>query len=280
MRSILFFWILLSGAACSEIPPVINPIEDSGGETGDTTSIGGQDRQVLIEEFSGVRCVNCPAGAAAIEGLLDTYEERLWAISIHAGFFARTYPESRYDFRTPDGNSLLTFLGEPLGYPTAVINRRVFDGEGDLQLGQPLWPGFIQQELQRPRQLAVGLSRTFDPLTLELTVTVQIEVDADLVATDIRLSLALTEDGIVDRQLTPDGERDDYVHNHVLRDMITNFDGNPLPAPLTAGQRLTRSFRYTLDPGWNAEKCTLIAFVHLGGERKEVLQANGVGVVE
>src|ERR1700741_1300369 len=86
------------------------------------------DRKVLIEEFTGVRCVNCPDGSAEIENLLSLYGGNLVAVSIHSGFFSDPYPDNLYDFRTPEGDQLLNYLGQPLGYPTAVIDRKLFNG--------------------------------------------------------------------------------------------------------------------------------------------------------
>ena len=122
----------LFSLGCDEISPKINPIVDQGDcPLVDESVVSGQERQVLIEEFTGVRCVNCPAGSQAIEDLLAIPGERLVAISIHAsGPFSPPYPESLYDFQTPDGENLLNFLGIPLGFPTAVVNRHQFAGEG------------------------------------------------------------------------------------------------------------------------------------------------------
>jgi len=279
MRNVLFCLLLLI-SACSEVPPEINPRMDGMQDPGDTATVDVQERQVLIEEFTGVRCVNCPAGAAAIERLMEQHEGRIIAVSIHAGFFARPYQEtSRYDFRTNAGNSLQSYLGEPLGYPTAVVNRRRFEGEPDLQLGQSLWPGYVQQELARPPRLYLDMDVNYNAVSRNLDVTVQLSVAEDIPEEEIRLSLALTEDGIADAQLTPEGEKPDYLHNHVLRDMITPFDGTPLETPLTSGENRSQRFSYQLPEAWQTERCHLVAFVHLAGEQKEVLQAIERGLV-
>lgn len=273
MRSLLFLFLLLLTSACSEIPPEINPRMDGAPTGADTSTVDIQERRVLIEEFTGIRCVNCPAGAAAIKRLIEQHENRVVALSIHAGFFARPYQEtSRYDFRTSDGNSIQSYLGEPLGYPTAVINRRRFDGEPDLQLGQSLWPGYVQQELARPPQLYLDIEAAFDAADRSLDITVYLSIADDISAEAVRLSLALTEDGIEDAQLTPEGEKSDYIHNHVLRDMITPFDGTTIDTPLLTGENRSIRFRYQLSEEWRAEHCRLVAFVHLAGESKEVLQ--------
>lgn len=279
IRFLIILWLLIP--ACSEIPPEINPRMDGGQNPADTSGVEVQERRVLIEEFTGIRCVNCPAGAAAIERLIEQHEGRVAAISVHAGFFARPYQAtSRYDFRTSDGNSLQSYLGEPLGYPTAVINRRRFEGEADLQLGQSLWPGYVQQELARPPQLYLDIEAAYEPASRSLDVTVRMSIAEDIPEENVRLSLALTEDGIADAQLTPEGEKSDYLHNYVLRDMITPFDGTPLDTPLSAGENRSRRFTYQLLNEWQPERCHIVAFVHLAGERKDVLQVAETGLLK
>ncbi|MDX1942235.1 MAG: Omp28 family outer membrane lipoprotein [Saprospiraceae bacterium] len=262
-------WLL----SCEEIPPVINPIDPNPG--------GGEvQRNVLVEEYTGVRCVNCPAGSEALQALINIYGERLVVVSFHAGFFAPPYSESKFDLRTADGDNLLNFLGSPLGYPAAVVNRKLFDSEPRLQLGQGQWPGYIAQEIAIAPKVKVELQRNYNDANRQLNLTVNLEILETLDATDVRLSVALTEDDIEDVQLTPTGKQADYKHKHVLRDMLSNFDGNPLTESLSVGAKIAKNFTYTIPADWNADKCKLVAFVHIGGDKKDVLQVAQVKVIQ
>lgn len=283
MKRLGFLLILLPllWLGCEEIPPVINP--NMGGNNPDEpTPVEEQERQVIIEEFTGVRCVNCPAGSQAIEDLLAIHGQRLVAISIHAGSFAPPYPESLYDFRIPEGTGLLSYLGEPLGYPTAVVNRKLFDGEFDLQLGRQQWAGFIAQELLEAPRVKIDILRTYEESTRQLDVKVRLYVQETITESDVRLSVALTENDVVDLQLTPASSTPDpaYKHKHVLRDMLSSFDGDLINEPLVANAIIEKNFSMSLPEAWKPEKCHVAAFVNLGGTSKEVLQAHQVGVVE
>ena len=110
-KILLFTFLTLSISACTEIAPVVPALGD---------------RKVLVEEFTGVRCVNCPAGASELDNLRGIYGDRLVVVSVHAGEFSPPFSDSRFDFRTPEGEALEKRLGAPLGYPTAVINRKQF----------------------------------------------------------------------------------------------------------------------------------------------------------
>lgn len=273
----LFMGCLLLWGACHEIAPIITPTD--GGNGGGNTPVENQQRQVLIEEFTGVRCVNCPAGSQAIETLLGIHGERLIAVSIHAGFFSPPY-DSASEFRTPEGNNLLNYLGSPLGFPTAVVNRRKFAGEENLQIGQGKWAGYIAEELLAPPTVKIGLTRTYDAATRRLELTSKLFVQETITGEDLRLSVMLLESGPVGRQLTPQGEQADYVHKHVLRTMLSPYDGSPIDEPFTSGAEITRTFNYTIPDGWVAEKCRLVVFVSRNSGTKDVLQAHEIAVVE
>ncbi len=270
-------WVWIVGifliTGCYEVPPIVTPVMDVGECPSQAASaVANQQRNVLIEEFTGVRCVNCPAGAQAIEALLAQHGNRLVAVSIHAGFFAPPYPESLYDFRTPAGTQLLSFLGEPLGYPTAVVNRRRFSGEFGLQLGQAKWAGYIEQELNVPPKVKLAVNPSFNAATRDLQVDITVFVQETLADSDVRLNVALTEDNITDYQLTPAGKQADYVHKHALRAMLTNATGNLLQEDLGAGSRFCKRYTLNLPAAWKEQDCKVVAFVSLGGASKDVLQ--------
>jgi len=263
--------------SCEEIAPTVTGSMpgDGGGP-----NVGDQQRQVLIEEFTGVRCVNCPAGSAAIQDLLSIYGDQLVAVSIHAGEFSPPYADSKYDLRTPEGDQIINYLGAPFGFPTAVVNRKQFDGNFGLQLSQSKWAGHIAEESALPPKVKIALTPEYNPATRKLDAEITLFVQEDITEDDVRISLMITESGIHDLQLTPSGKDPDYTHNHVLRGMMTNFEGEIISEPLTTGAEITRHFSYTFPDEWVPENCELVGFVSLGGDKKDVLQAHKVHVVE
>lgn len=267
-KSLFLLPLAFSFYTCKEIAPIIPPLTPPSG-----------DRNILVEEFTGVECVNCPDGSAKIQDLIAFYGDRLVAVSIHAGYFAEPYPNNLYDFRTQDGTQLQTFLGEPDGYPSAVINRKLFPTEQFLQVGKDKWAGYIQAEAASPPIISVALTHTYDPATRTLEATVNL-VPSEDISGDTHLSLLITESGIVDLQQTPAGFVPDYVHKHVLRDVLTNYDGDPIQESLTTGAVIQKTFSYTLPDNWNANNCHLVAFVSRAGASKEVLQVTEKKVVE
>ena len=275
-----FLWM----TSCSEVPPIINPVSDEP-TTGCARTITyealiDQPKRVLIEEFTGVRCVNCPAGSEAIQDLIDIHGDRLVVISIHAGFFSNPYPDNLFDFRTEVGDQLINFIGNPVGYPSASIDRKVFDGEFDLQISRNAWPGYVDEQLGQSPAVFLHLENSYDDNSRSLSVEVTVfPVLGQPLPTGLRLTVLTTEKSVDDLQLTPNGLEADYTHYHVLRSALSNFEGNLIPDDLTAGMPWCVSFVTALNPGWNAEKMDVVALVSQSGETKTVLQVVEEGVV-
>ncbi len=241
-------------------------------------SISGE-RTILVEEFSGARCPNCPQGTQELANLKSIYKERLVIVTIHAGDFAFKYDDSRYDFTTAEGNSLLEFLGNPIGYPSAVINRTIPAGQADFQTFSSKWSTAISEEAAKPRQLRIDILLDYDADTRNLSIDVEISALEDL-DLPTRLTVLIKEDHIVDPQADRAAEQGivkDYNHVHVLRRILTDFQGDPLANALSAFQPIQRTFSIDLpaeDGWWKADDLTVVAFVSIDAvENVSVVEA-------
>lgn len=260
MQQILIFLsIILTCASCSEIAPIVPPLGD---------------RKVLVEEFTGVRCVNCPSGAAELENLKSIYGDRLVIVSIHAGDFAPPYTDSKYDFRTSEGSALETWLGAPLGYPTAVVNRKKFDGQQSLQTTKANWAGLIANESKTPSVLNLAVEKKYTKDTRDLTMTIKL-VPTEKLPEDVRLSVFLTENDVIDAQETPQGKKSDYKHGHVLRRVLSGDAKG-----LVLNGALSWSGTTKIPANWVAEKCQIVVLAHRGGDMKDVLQVSEVKLMD
>lgn len=226
------------------------------------------ERKVLLEEFTGVRCVTCPQGAAEIANLRSIYGGNIIPVAIHAGFFAVMYSDSRFDFKTANGQSLHDWFGAPDGYPSAVINRRLFPGEQSLQLGRNQWAGYVAQELNVVPKVKIFINNQYNESNRNLNITVEVEAQEDLLGTNLRLTVLLKEDNIIDKQAdvnAPGGIVPNYVHKYVLREMLTNFDGNFLTNSIRFKEKVTRTFNFTIPESgqdwWKPEDIQVVAFV-------------------
>lgn len=269
MKNILFlFGLLIFFSACEEkmvIIPEFVPIESG--------------KVVLVEELTGVRCPNCPAGSARLASILSLYPDNMVVVGVHGTDLTKPLDESKFDFRNQDAIDLENFLKPYLGKPAAYFNRVFFDElEGDWGNsfnGQ--WEGYFERELEKPQVLELTITKTYDPLTRLLEITVGALALEDLNG-EFKLTIMLTEGEIEDAQDDQNTIIEEYIHEHVLREIITNFDGDQFADKLEKNKPVAKTYTYTIPTDenglWNDEHIEVVAFIaNTEGSSEEVLQA-------
>lgn len=209
------------------------------------------ERSVLLEDFTGQRCVNCPMAAEEIAKLHEQYgEDAIIAVSIHSGPLG---------FHTnPRFLGLATDLGDEyynhwnLEYqPVGLIDR-----------GSPTeytaWGTLIREELQKVAPVDVDITLTLgENNQIEINTTIQ-GVDGN---TQGKLQLWIVEDDITAFQMMPDGTRNDnYIHQHVLRAAVNGDWGEDVE--VQEGYTVSKTHTFTFSDEWNPEKLSVVAFVY------------------
>ena len=69
-----------------------------------------QNKKILLEEFTGIHCGNCPDGHAMAKKLHTAKPEDVFIIAVHAGYYAEPGADQA-DLRTDDGIELHDFFG-------------------------------------------------------------------------------------------------------------------------------------------------------------------------
>ena len=111
-----FFGILLFNITSCDIVEGPYMIEN-GTNPVDTTS-NNFVKKVLIEDYTGHTCPNCPDAARQLEAIQDFYGDQVIGMAIHIGkAFAMPYPSSQspkfqYEFRTKWGEEYDNFLNK------------------------------------------------------------------------------------------------------------------------------------------------------------------------
>lgn len=217
-------------------------------------------RVVLLEEFTGQKCVNCPDAHAIIEGLEDQYPENLISVSLHGGGDAFSYDENRVAFGLRNEESQAYCDSYNIySLPAGVVNRT--SGVQD----RDQWAATIRAEMKKPAKLDLKVEavRVADG---EAKITVLASPHDNLKA---NLQIWVVESGIVAPQLSTSGTKRDYVHNNVFRASVNGHDGEAV-ALVT---REDKTFEYTLPlkEKWNADNLSIVAFLY--NEKDGVLQA-------
>lgn len=243
-------------------------------------------RTILLEDYTGFKCPNCPRAAITLKELECIYGKRIVPLAVHVSqTFAAPSNNAdgsfSTDFRTDIGNTYDAEFGNSLFLPNGLLNRREFNGLFP-QLHTD-WPGIVSNILAQPAEALVDIDVTYDEGSREATAAVRIRALTDLNASPYRISVLLSEDSIVDWQI--DGDRTppeipDYVHMHVLRDGFTTAWGDVINggAPLSNGFETTLNFSLVIDPEYVDHNCNVVAFVHRD-DTKEVIQADYESVI-
>ena len=81
----LTFWMALFFTACDIVEP---PFAETS-TTGPTGPVSGAVRKVLLEDFTGHKCGNCPRAGEAADALKLAYGDQLIVYAAHVGFLQK-----------------------------------------------------------------------------------------------------------------------------------------------------------------------------------------------
>ena len=265
--------LIMALASCDTVD---DPLKGDGFTTPvDTSSGDSAVHHVLLEEFTGVKCNNCPAANKEAKRLKDVYGDRLILLGIHAGSFATTDAEHPRAFRTTEGTELFNDFGL-FGVPIAAIDRRDFDpSAGTIGKGVGSWPSEVQKALQTPALAQLSLTEEGFNNARKLTISGEVQILASLPSNDIYLSLYLAENDIISPQTLADKSVDpDYEHDHVFRGAFNSTYGSPLDL-----SKDTIPFQYsmTLDSAIVKENCEVIAFIY-NRDSYQILEAFSIKI--
>ena len=253
--------MLLTATGCSETENIVPRV-------GEIRS----DRVVLIEDFTGVQCVNCPNASREITSLIGRYPDNVVAVAYHTDFLGAPITkdgyESKYDFRTPEGNELESnYLNTPqgpyLGKPAVGLNRKIFNPLEEFILTGTSIFGNIENELRTIPKAKINIINTYDEASRKLSVIIEVDPQSANNG-DYRLHALITESHIIDSQEDNKIFVKDYDHKHVFRKMLSSLAGDAIGGTLTPGTKIVRNFEFTLPPEagwWVAENCSVVAFI-------------------
>ena len=235
--------------------------------------------KILLEEYTGFKCNNCPAGHSIAKQLANLYPDRFFVVAIHYGNWAK--PENsgdkyRYDFRTQVGKDLSEFYGV-IDAPRGIINRTRYNGEMILNTGS--WDNAANDfwENNKTAEVKIELSASYNPATRQIEANVKLNYLSPQTHKN-KVSVWILEDSIINWQLDKNStppDVPDYVHNNVLRESFNGTWGDEVSATAIPKDFIfDKKYSYSLpsDSDWKLENLKVIAFVYD--------DANGIKQVE
>ena len=271
--SLFSFFLFYS---CKEIPPIINT-QCGNGTTGTfTDSITTSQKNVLLEDFTGVRCVNCPYAHDEAKNISEVlHPGRVNVVALHsdASFFAVPIPTySHQSFLTTEAQSINNYIGPTTSYPMGAVDRKQITGSFPAAVIYQNWSAQVASALADNLEVNLTIALGFDSTTRQLSVKVRANytVTQD---TANRITVLICENNIIDAQLIPAGAfpcqvntglgvcDTCYQQDNVLRKSLSSATGDDIALPISAGDEKIFFYNVTLPANWVAKNCKVVAFV-------------------
>lgn len=172
-------------------------------------------RSVLIEDFTGQSCINCPSATEMIHQLQanPNFGDKIIAVGIHSGGFSKRPPTYTKPFElwTATGDEYFNYW-KISSQPKGIVNRRA------PELDYEVWPQAVAAALESKTALEIDIENSYDPQTKKLTINTYLSCLQGTPSVSGKLQLWIVQDNITAMQYFPGNVRDAaYVHNHVLR---------------------------------------------------------------
>lgn len=266
---------------------------NQGGDGVDTIAFNADlstyDEKILLEEFTGFRCTNCPEATAQATELKDMYPDRLYLSSIHCmEIFAAPLPpgddpngEFQIDMRTTEGNIWFDYY-MPLGLPNGLINR--LGTEFSTTISSFFWTDRIADLIgENNPQVYIKITEVEVDSSASV-VKVHATVKPLILSEDdaYYINAWILENGIIAGQKSRDGVLHNYEHNHVFRS-ASNGPWGALAyngaSNLDANTALDFQMSIPIESDWVIENCHILVVISKESTR-EIIQVEEKEVIE
>jgi hypothetical protein len=226
------------------------------------------EKRVLLEIFTGHKCVNSPEWLLFAQELADELDNRLIITALHAGYYALPDATGYY---TAD---LTTLMGEQLhtdflifACPIGMVNRTTYNS--NMQILPVYWENMISTQLAIEPVAELSLESIFYPEYCNIEINV-----GALALTELdgkyKLCVFVTENNFISPQknnnpnVGPSPDWLDFEHQNLLRGSINGTYGEYISATgfMISGEVYHKEYLYTIDEAWVAENCNVIAYLY------------------
>jgi hypothetical protein len=246
-------------------------------------------RNVLIEDFTGHQCVNCPAQTAFMESLISTNPTRIFGVAIHAGptglgGYQQTSTAFPTVFYNDQGLEIGDFFGSMpgttfYGNPGFAVNRTINNSQYISTAGGITQP--TNNVLASSLKVNLQAATNYYPSTRGLFLHVEVDKIDQSLTSDLGLVVYVIEDSLVARQIvqtaddpdgTPgdpnlnnkDGIHETYVHHDIMRGCIDGmaFGKTLTSAYLGSNNKYYVNYSYHLPNEYEVDNMHLVIYVY------------------
>jgi hypothetical protein len=235
------------------------------------------NRNILIEDYTGHKCIFCPAAADLAHSLETSHDGRIFISSMHVGplgigdFQTVELPDYPIDFTNPNGIEIGTYFGTNdggfSGNPRGTINRFTFGG--NIFQNPNAWSGMVNTMLNE-NTLKVNMQSALNyyPETHGAFLHVEAEKLDPTLTNELGIVAYILEDSLVgDQKMNDNSHNQNYIHRDIHRG---NLNGQAFGRVL--GPNDFQNGKYyvnysfvvpnQLDNSYNAENMHVLIYVY------------------
>ena len=218
-----------------------------------------ENKNVVLEEFTGIYCTFCPDGHVVAQGLHDTYPNDVFLINIHTGGYSNPNSPSHPDFNSNHGAAIAANSGLA-GYPAGTVNRHVFPNitpqgsPGTTALSRSDWGTASTDIMSQASPVNVAAQASYDMSTGVLTVNTETYFTATHTSSAF-LHVAVLQNNVPGPQtgaqtynpgnIIPGPWSPTYNHQHMLKYLMDGANGIELNVT-TAGTFIPNTHTWTV----------------------------------
>ncbi len=235
-------------------------------EGGDVEPTG---KTVLIKDFTGARCVNCPAAAEYAHNLQHQLDEdHIFILSVHAGFLAQPVGDFP-NFLTDEGTE---WYNNHNANPLFAVDHVALTEGNTLNEGQIDTP--VASALLEEQSFEILVGSNYDETNRHLQVEVQ-AIALDDLDGHFYITVCLVEDNIVGWQTVPGGIDKEYVFRNVFRGTLNGAYGESFEDfHLDTNDTSYFSYSTEINADYNADECYLMVYVYDKSQGDKILQTS------
>ena len=238
---------------------------------------------VLLEEYTGHKCINCPLASQKARKLADYYRGKLILMSVHGTSLAD--PDAKYtlDLRTPEGNQWIIDFAIPY-VPMALIDRAIIGGA--YPVGSDQWAVAVESQMTQAVTTGMKVQATYNDDSKEITANVTAWFKRKLSA-GANVCLYIIEDSIEgiqankDTAAGPTPDINPYYFNETFRASMNGNYGEQLTASVDTTKIYSYSKKFTVTSSdWNPAMLSLITTITdpSANPRGQIIGVNKVSI--
>lgn len=225
---------------------------------------------VLLEDYTGVRCVNCPEAAEIASQLQEQNEGHLIVLGVHPNTAYQIPYNDVTDFRTEEGNDWNNYFNID-SYPSGTVNRKE-------AIGNPEWTAAVNNVIGSDAPVRLIVKTAYNESEREVSLSVYSKFLTTVESDDVRLTLCMMEDSIVGPQQTTTGVNTNYMHRHVFRGTVDGLTwGRVLDinsgSTIESGRYFATNMKFNVDEKYNADQFYIVAFITDHNTRQVLMAA-------